>query len=40
VVITEGNNEVQETHLNASYNSHADIKLCIIPYDANAKHFW
>ena len=27
VVITVGNNEVQETHLNASYNSHADIKL-------------
>lgn len=39
MVITEGNNEVQETHLNVSHNSHVDIKPCIIPNDANAKYF-
>jgi hypothetical protein len=40
VAITKGNNEVQEPHLNTSYNSHADIKLCFIPTDANAKHIY
>jgi len=39
VVITKGNNEVQETLLNSSYNSHAEIKLCIAQTDANPKHF-
>jgi hypothetical protein len=40
VVVTKGNNEVHEIHPNSSYNSHAEIKLCITPTDANAKRFY